>query len=328
MRRILAAILAILALASGAQASVGLQTITLWDFQDHYWSDVWQDWIVEPEYTPEIGEGSWEAQGVAVWDPDEQDYRDPENVLELNSSSDPIHEINEFMGYALDFDNSPAQGTGNKTAGARFNVSTKGYTGIVISFDIRHKYRSPRHARVQYTVDGVNWIDSAVFEADNPNEADHWYNGRTVDLSGIPGVSDNPNFAFRVVAEFGPSGGYEASKSGAVYRQRDNFRFDMVRVSGIPIGTPRAYLISNRDTRHEIISTAKDNFLFSIWGRVSGLDGGGFTLDDGSGAPVRVLAQGVQAIAEGDYAKATGSLDNSGGTVVLRSSAAQVEKLD
>ncbi len=328
MKGILAAILVLLAMAPGAHAAAGLETITLWDFQDHYWSEQWQDWIVEPEYTPEIGEGSWEAQGVAVWDPDEQDYRDPAEPLELNSSSDPIHEINEFMGYALDFDNSPAQGTGNKTAGARFNVSTKGYSGIVISFDIRHKYRSPRHARVQYTVDGVNWIDSTLFEADNPNEADYWYNGRTVDLSGVPGVADNPKFAFRVVAEFGPSGQYEASKTGAVYRQRDNFRFDMVRVSGVPIGAPKAYLISNRDTRHQIISSAKANFRFTVWGRVSALDGGGFTLDDGSGAPVRVLAEGVQGLSEGDYARATGTLDNSGEIVVLQSSATQVEKLD
>ncbi len=328
MRQLLAATAILLAAAAGANASAALETITLWDFQDHYWSEQWQDWIVEPEYTPETGEGTWEAQGVAVWDQDEQDYRDPENPLELTSSSDPIHEINEFMGYALDFDNSPAQGTGNKTAGARFNVSTKGYTGIVISFDIRHKYRSPRHARVQYTVDGVNWIDSTLFEADNPNEADHWFNGRTVDLTGVPGVDDNPLFAFRVVAEFGPSGQYEASKTGAVYRQRDNFRFDMVRVSGVPIGARKSYLISNRDTRHSIIDVAKDNFQFTIWGRVSGLDADGFTLDDGSGAPVRVLAAGVQTLADGDYAKATGTLDNSGDAVTLQSSAAQVEKLD
>ncbi len=329
MRLLLAAILCLTG-PGGAQAAWGastLETITLWDFQDHYWSEEWQDWTVEEELTPEIGAGTWEMQGTAVFDPTQEDFRDPTNPLELSSSSDPIHLVNEFMGYGLDADNSPPQGTGNKTAGVRFNVSTKGFTGIVISFDIRHKYRSPRHAQVQYTVDGSNWIDSIVFEANNPYEADAWFNGRTVDLSDVPGAADNPLFAFRVVAAFGPSGQYEASRAGSVYRQRDNFRFDMVRVSGVPI-REKSYLLSNRDAHHDIIAAAKDNFLFTVCGRVAEMDTTGFLLDDGSGAPIRILVQDAQGISEGGYAKATGKLDNQNGSVTLQSSAEQVQMLD
>ena len=229
----------IVMMTAGSHAA---SVITLWDFQDYYQDPVFLNWVVTPRYHPSIGSGNWSVQGTAVVDPAQQDYRDPDNPLETTSSSDPIHLINEFMGYALDLDNAPPQGTGNKTAGIRFDVSTVGYENIVVSFDIRHKYRSPRHARVQYTVDGVNWVDSLLFEADNPNEADYWYNGRTVDLSGVPGVADNPNFGFRIVAEFGPSGLYEASKTGASFRQRDLFRFDMVQVSGTVIPEPASLL--------------------------------------------------------------------------------------
>lgn len=242
IRRIAGAVALTAAFATIVTASQAASIITLWDFQDYYQDPVTLDWIVTPRYSPSIGSGSWEVQGTAVFDPDQQDYRDPANPLETTSSSDPIHLINEFMGYGLDVDNAPPQGTGNKTAGVRFNVSTAGYENIVVSFDIRHKYRSPRHARVQYTVDGVNWVDSLVFEADNPFEADHWYNGRMVDFSGVPGVADNPLFGFRVVAEFGPSGLYEASKTGATFRQRDLFRFDMVQVSGTVIPEPASLL--------------------------------------------------------------------------------------
>ncbi len=242
MGKTLCAALAALALVASASVADAVGVITLWDFQDYYQDPVTSEWVVTPRYTPSIGSGTWEVQGTAVFEPDQEDYRDPSNPLETTSSSDPIHLINEFMGYGLDVDNAPAQGTGNKTAGVRFNVSTEGYENIVLSFDIRHKYRSPRHARVQYTVNGVDWIDSVLFEADNPFEADYWYNGRTVDLSGAPGVADNPLFAFRIVAEFGPSGLYEASKTGASFRQKDLFRFDMVQVSGTVIPEPASLL--------------------------------------------------------------------------------------
>lgn len=222
--------------------SAATETITLWDFQDYYYDNVLMDWVVTPTYTPSIGSGTWEAQGTAVWDPDQEDHRDPTNPDELNSSSDPIHLINEFMGYALDFDQAPAQGTGNKTSGVRFNVSTVNYENIILSFDVRLKYRSPRHWRLQYTADGSTWIDSILFEANNPNQADHFHFWGA-DLSSITDINDNPNFGFRLVAEFGPSGGYEAAHKTSVFRQRDLLRVDMVRVSGTVVPEPSSVLV-------------------------------------------------------------------------------------
>ncbi|NTV63424.1 MAG: immunoglobulin domain-containing protein, partial [Oscillochloris sp.] len=129
----------------------------------------------------------------------------------------------------------PAQGSGNETAGIQFNVSTAGQQNIVVSWDQRHSNTSSRYVRFQYSTDGTTFTNlGTLFEA---NAGDTWFNTRSVDLSAITGVNDNPSFAFRIVAAFAPgTSAYAASNSAKTYGSDGTWRFDMVTVSGEPAG--------------------------------------------------------------------------------------------
>src|SRR6185436_888456 len=54
---------------------------------------------------------------------------------------------------ALSTSSYPAQGTGNKTRGVQFNVSTLGFESIVISWQQRNTATSTKYTRVQYSID-------------------------------------------------------------------------------------------------------------------------------------------------------------------------------
>lgn len=153
-----------------------------------------------------------------------------------SGSSDPVEYGSPNLSYNTT--NFPQQGEGDKTSGIRFAVSTAGFKNIVLSYDIRHANNSSRYEQVQYSTDGSNFADIDLFDGDSGAT---WFNGRSVDLSAIPGVSDNPNFAFRIVATFAPgTEAYAASVAGSTYRPGGAWRFDMVTVSGTPAGAPPA----------------------------------------------------------------------------------------
>jgi hypothetical protein len=123
-----------------------------------------------------------------------------------------------------------AQGTANRSRGVQFNVSTVGKQDIVVSFDLRHSNTSSRYEQFQYSLNGINFVDSTLFDG---NAGDTWFNNRTVDLSSIAGVNNNANFSFRVVAAFDTSGAYAPSNSTATYATTGTWRFDMVTVNGV-----------------------------------------------------------------------------------------------
>ena len=136
----------------------------------------------------------------------------------------------------------PAISAANKTAGVQFAVSTVGFTGVSISYDLRHSNTSSRYEQVQYSTNGTSFTDIA-----NPfdgNLGDTWFNNRTVNLTGIAGVDNNANFAFRVVSTFAPSTtSYAASNSGSAYSTAGTWRFDMATVSAAPIPEPETYAL-------------------------------------------------------------------------------------
>lgn len=126
-----------------------------------------------------------------------------------------------------------AQGKNNKTAGVQYNVSTLGFENIVLNYDLRHSNTSSRYEQFQYSLDGANFVDFALFDG---NAGDTWFNNRTIDLSAIAGANNNANFAFRVVSAFAPnSSAYAASNPSSSYATSGTWRFDMVTVSGTTI---------------------------------------------------------------------------------------------
>ncbi len=230
-------------LATMLQAAVA-DTIVLWDFQDP------DDHTCIPQQTPSFGSGSIFAFGGASFKKMDNDWDDTYMGGYANSSSDPIHVLYPDFGYGMEFANFSIDPSKYKQSGVQVNVSTLGYMNIVVQLDVRVKRYNSKYFRLQYSIDGVNFVDygNEPFEANmNYENADHWYNDLTMDLTGIAGVDNNPNFAFRFVQEYAPGTttyvtaqtppyeGTKTVKDGA-------WRFDMVEVTGTPVPEPGSIL--------------------------------------------------------------------------------------
>jgi hypothetical protein len=147
----------------------------------------------------------------------------------------------------------PAQGTGNKTRGAEFRVSTVGFESILVTWEQRNSATSSRYWRFQYSSDGINFLDGPVITA---GAADA-YVSQSVNLNSFPALNNNPNFAFRILAEFGStaigSGAAEYVPTGAgAYATGGTLRYDLVTISGVPAtgnNFPTISPIANRTIR-------------------------------------------------------------------------------
>jgi hypothetical protein len=156
-------------------------------------------------------------------------------------SSDPTVQLDDA---AFDMSPFPAQGTGNLTSGLEVAVSTVGKSNILFSWDQRHSNRASRWAQFQYSLDGVNFTTAGLTDQPSPGAnglfnstvGDAWTN-RTVDLSSIPGVNNNPNFKVRIVAAFAPSTSIYETTSGSSWDPNGRYRFDMVTVSSLSNST-------------------------------------------------------------------------------------------
>jgi hypothetical protein len=130
----------------------------------------------------------------------------------------------------------PPQGTSNKTAGVQFNVSTLGYQNILLTWEERHSDTASKYVRLQYTTDGTTFVDGDVFTMLSLNNSFVFY---TSDLSGIPGVNNNANFAFRIVSEWEATAiGNSNSNYVATGTSSGTMRYDLVSVYGNAAGAP------------------------------------------------------------------------------------------
>ena len=141
--------------------------------------------------------------------------------------------------------NYPAQSTGNLTAGIVFNTPTTGYFNITVRFDVRWSNTASKFLRFQHTTDGTNWTNGLQLVAPG---GDRWWSSQGinnpkgdnrffVDLSGDSAVNNNPNFAFRILAEFAPGeNNYHGARDGNAdgYRTGGTLRYDLVEVQGVP----------------------------------------------------------------------------------------------
>ena len=168
----------------------------------------------------------------------------------------------ELGGTGLSVANFPKQHMYPETAGIQINVPTTGYKYIQVVWDQFTKQGSADMNRIQYTVDGENWLN---FEADEYNAVNKiydtmppWYtrfNGglfpiasyytwthRSVNFINVEGVDDNPNFAMRIVTAFTPG----TEQYGSDYNPESPVLFDNIQVNyhstdivPIPYATPR-----------------------------------------------------------------------------------------
>ena len=145
--------------------------------------------------------------------------------------------------------NYPAQGTGNLTAGIVFNTPTTGYMNITVQFDVRWSNTASKYLRFQYTTDGTTWINGPQLVAGG---GDQWYSQGPgagsrflVDFTGNTAVDNNPNFAFRILAEFAPGeNNYHGARDGNAdgYRTTGTLRYDLVEVRGEVVPEPASML--------------------------------------------------------------------------------------
>jgi hypothetical protein len=131
----------------------------------------------------------------------------------------------------------PTQGTANKTAGVQFRTSTAGYKNILLTWEERHSNTASKYTRLQYSTDGTTFTDGPVITMSNTNNEFVFY---YADLSGIPAVNDNANFAFQIVAEWESTainnGNPNYGATVTSYGTSGTIRFDLVNVYGSSTG--------------------------------------------------------------------------------------------
>ena len=183
---------------------------------------------------PNIGNGEVRYIGTCATAPN----GDPiEPMFRAGSSADGAPASDNA---ALDMSPFPAQGQGSGSSGAEFSVPTVSYSNIVVQWEHRHSNRSPKHAQFQYSLDGVTFTTvglenqptagaNAVFTAPN---GDTWYS-RTIDLTGIAGVNNNPNFKFRIVGVFAPGTDEYQQTTGTGWDVDGRYRYDVVTVRSL-----------------------------------------------------------------------------------------------
>ncbi len=149
-----------------------------------------------------------------------------------------------------------AQGVNTPLRGVQFAASTVGYSDIVTAWDTRFSNSCSRYTEFFYSTDGVNFVPTSprtILTSGDPLLGDQWVNVRSVSLAGVPGVANNPNFAFRIVPIFAPVGWTMAAApntafaANTAYQPKNEsasttygtggtgggtFRYDMVTVSG------------------------------------------------------------------------------------------------
>ncbi len=147
-------------------------------------------------------------------------------------SSDPVTTTPDNFGWNTS--TYAPLGTENKLRGIQFNVSTVNFEGIKFIFDQRLSNTANNTYVVQYTTNGTNWIDAETFTF-TPAETgtgDTWYNLRTVDLTAVTALNNNPNAGFRIVSAFDPTtNDYRAARSTSTYGPGGTVRFDMVTIT-------------------------------------------------------------------------------------------------
>jgi hypothetical protein len=171
--------------------------------------------------TPSIGNGSASLVGGTT------------QTFATGSATDPANSGTDNSGWNTA--SYPSQGTGNKTAGVQFNVSTVGRQNISVRWDLRASSTGSKYTRLQYTTNGAIFIDFPMPIVLSGTS----FESKTNSLTGVGGVNNNPSFAIRMVAEFENSAANttNANYVGASgsYGTPGTLRYDMVTISGTAI---------------------------------------------------------------------------------------------
>lgn len=138
----------------------------------------------------------------------------------------------------------PALASANKTAGVQFAVSTASKQNISVSWSQRSSNSGGKYFRLLYSTNsGSSFVDFSTAVTLTAGGA---FFAFTNNLASIPGVNNNSNVIFRIIAEFQSTATGSGSASyigaGGTYQTTGTTRFDMVTVSGSSLitATPAA----------------------------------------------------------------------------------------
>ena len=137
-------------------------------------------------------------------------------------------------------------GTANESSGAQWMVSTVGFNNIQFRFEQRWSNASANTIRIQYTINGTQWINFDLTEANSTFCLGTLNNGRfeanttgdqfrriTVNFSAITAANNNANFGVRVVAaHFQNTGEFRRVTTPETAATAGTWRFDNVIFSG------------------------------------------------------------------------------------------------
>jgi hypothetical protein len=153
--------------------------------------------------------------------------------------------------------------------GAQFGVSTTGYTSIALSFDMEITSQGEANVQVEYTTNGSIWQNAAIaftgasgvvlnnpssggnanivtgsyLHTDTSSGSNLWFNQITANFSGIGGLSNDPNFAIRIVNAATGSANVALKGNTAINNTSGNWRVDNVIFTGTAIPEPATWAL-------------------------------------------------------------------------------------
>jgi hypothetical protein len=179
--------------------------LAFWDFNGTAFTNnaVYLNALATP--APYLGVGSASIVGIATpfVATTTADPNDGEGFADIIPGVD--HEPNWAWGTQA----YPLTGT-NKANGIQFLVSTRGAKNIKLTYESRVSATASDFERVQYTINGTNWIDypsSSSFNGVSGVGAGGWLPFAN-DFTGFPGVANNTNFGIRIVTEYESTASY------------------------------------------------------------------------------------------------------------------------
>ena len=240
----------VFAVLAAVPAGVGIAaagTITEWDFEN-------QSQAVNNSPAPSTGAGTAIVLGMT------NSYPTPNPsvaMADIYADTDPGNSdpANQQVWRIRGVPVPPSGGAANGwysgapqySQGAEFDVSTAGFSGIKVSFDWEATKRGVENIELQYNTNVNNsagWTNLGYYTA----VAASTFQSESADLTGISGVSNDPNFGIRIVSAYNQTTGTYLDTTGAPLNDSSgNIRIDNAVISGAV--RPRAGLDDSRRTR-------------------------------------------------------------------------------
>ncbi len=137
-------------------------------------------------------------------------------------------------------------GSTNESSGVQYNASTVGFQNILFTWDMRFSNTAANTVRIQYTIDGLTWINFTMTNTNTTfcngtidngrflnNGVGDQYRRIAVNFSGIAGVANNANFGVRILAaHYQSTGEFRQTSTPSNIATAGTWRFDNVSFQG------------------------------------------------------------------------------------------------